>query len=159
MKSICVLFFLLPVALSATSQKITQKYLTNTNWAASNKDNHFEKADTIRLLKLHHYSPANHDYVEDLPLYWGNADFVCLNFQKKKVLRFFKHEVESWTVSETKVRYTWQLENGVLTLFKDDIKYKSFRILSKRTVAVKSKFANRGNIESLEVTLVNNYHF
>jgi hypothetical protein len=156
MKSLYVLLSLLPVALSATGQEITQKYLTNTTWAAGNKDNHFEKADTIRLLKLHHYTSARHDYDEDLPHFWGNTDFVCLTFLNKKVARIFKHEIESWTVSESKARYTWQLENGVMTLFKNDIKYRSFRIVSKRTVSVKSKFSNQVNVGSLEMTLVKN---
>lgn len=119
-------------------------------WATSNKDSTFYYADTIRLLQVR----AEKGPVMNFADYFG-ADFVILDFYKKKKFRKGNMIIDGWVQSSIKKDYEWDYnkEDNILTLQVNNSRVDRFSIESIRQVQIKTVFIH-DDIPTIELLLV-----
>lgn len=124
--------------IAKTQKSFIAKSFKHTTWASNNQNNSFFKSDTIKLVKLgEKYSTASK---KDAARYFKNHDFLTIEFSKKHKSTFYLTNVESWTVTEVKGKYSWKFDekSQVLKFLYNNNPVISLIIIDQNEVEVKS---------------------
>lgn len=154
-KLICILIVVLMLH-PVSAQEVDRKTFSGYQWAMSNKESLFSKADTVRIVKLSgKLKKDRFDFNEDLADYY-KSDFIVMKFQTKKKVNFFSISIDTWMVTTKKQKYTWNVNPNtqIISFLLNKKIVAKFRVAGRSLSSLKSKMSGQSFRELDEVLLV-----
>lgn len=129
------------------------KDFESTTWASSNRDSFFFKSDTVKLIKIGDKSSSASE--KDAAGYFGNHDFVTMDFKQNHELHLFLTKVDPWSIVTKEGKYLWSFDekDRVLKLFYNNKLFATLVVVDQKEVELKSNYVDRSAKKTMEITL------
>lgn len=155
MNKFTFIFFFMFLLGSVNAQSINENTFIGYQWATENNDSSFFQSDTVRIIKLKKVKGRKVHFEEDLADYY-RSDFILIKFKSRSKLQFFTILIDSWLIERKEGKYSWNFStaNQTISLLLNKKNFKSFKVISKESVYVKSSITGNSSIRADELLLV-----